>query len=233
MLRIYKRKNKNTQMPKIVKVKKEYSLFETANAVKQQKPNLQYMPIDSASQVARLVEKDCRIIGLTRGQFSLIDLIYSILQHVGKSKVTCATWSAGIKDANTVKWMVDSDLIESFMLVTDHSYVTRQPKYALQLTELFGKDNIRTSELHAKFVLIENESFKITIRTSMNLNANRTCENFEIDESESIFKFYKDFVLGTFGEMPVGFTANSKVVNSAIDRIFNNLDNEFKWMSNE
>jgi hypothetical protein len=220
-------------MSKVVKVKKKYSLFETANVVKQEKPILKYMPIDSASQVARLIVKNCRIIGLTRGQFSLIDLIYSILQHVGRSNVVCATWSAGIKDANTVKWMVDSELIYSFMLVTDHSYVTRQPKYALQLGELFGKENIRTSELHAKFVLIENENFKITIKTSMNLNANRTCENFEIDDNEDIYKFYQDFVLNTFGEMPRGFVANSKVVNSAIDRIFDKLDNEFKWMSNE
>lgn len=218
---------------KTPKIKPVFTLFETAMDLPKKETILNYMPIDSASQVARLVKKDCRIIGLTRGQFSLIDLIYSILQQVGKSDVICATWSAGIKDANTVKWMVDSNFINKFLLVTDHSYVTRQQKYALQLVDLFGKENIRTSELHAKFCLIENENFKITIRTSMNLNANRTCENFEIDESEEIFQFYKRFVTETFGEMPAGFTASSVVVNSAVDRIFNNIKNEFNWMTNE
>ena len=204
-----------------------------AKTVSTKKATLNYMQKTSASQVARLVKKDCRLIGLTRGQFSLIDLIYSILKVIGKSNVICATWSAGIKDANTVKWMIDSDLIQSFLLVTDHSYVTRQSKYALQLTELFGKENIRTSELHAKFCLISNDNFKVVIRTSMNLNANKTCESFEIDENSEIFDFYESFITETFGQMPVGFVPNSDVVNRALDRTFNNLQNQYAWQSNE
>lgn len=206
---------------------------EICKSVEQKKPLLNYIEKDSASQVARLIKKNCRLIGLTRGQFSLIDLIYSILQNIGRSDVICATWSAGIKDANTVKWMVDSNLINSFLLVTDHSYVTRQSKYAVQLTELFGKENIRTSELHAKFVLIKNEQYKICIRTSMNLNANRTCESFEIDDDYSIYSFYENFIVNTFGEMPKGFIAKSEIVNRSLDRIFGNLNNQFKWQSNE
>ena len=160
-----------------------------------------------------------RLIGLTRGQFSLIDLIYSILQRVGGSEVVCVTWSAGIKDANTVKWMLDTDLIRKFMLCTDHSYKTRQAKYAVQLSELFGDENIRTSDVHAKFVLIRSERLFLTIRTSMNLNANRTCESFEIDESKEIFDFYFGFVRETFGEMPGGFVTDSATVNRALDRL--------------
>ena len=201
--------------------------------VSQKKAKLEYLPKSSAGTVARKVVKGARLIGLTRGQFSLIDLIYSILCEVGRSRVICCTWSAGIKDANTVRWMVDGDLIESFLLVTDHSYVTRQQKYALQLTDLFGKENIRTSEIHAKFVLIQNEKFSITIRTSMNLNANRTCESFEIDEDPEIYAFYEGFIKETFKEMPKGFTADSSVVNKALDRTFGNLTNQFDWLSNE
>jgi hypothetical protein len=211
----------------------QFDLSKTAKSTPKKKAILNYMENTSASQVARLVKKDSRIIGLTRGQFSLIDLIYSILQNTGPADVICATWSAGIKDANTVKWMVDSNLVTNFLLVTDHSYVTRQSKYAVQLTELFGKDNIRTSELHAKFCLISNDEYKICIRTSMNLNANRTCESFEIDEDFVIFDFYHDFIKTTFGEMPKGFTPDSSVVNRALDRTFNILTNKFAWQSNE
>jgi hypothetical protein len=119
------------------------------------------------------------------------------------------------------------------LLVTDHSYVTRQSKYALQITELFGKENIRTSEIHAKFCLISNEDFKVVIRTSMNLNANRTCESFEIDENAEIFDFYESFISETFGQMPVGFIPNSEIVNRALDRTFNNLSDQFNWQSND
>jgi len=172
-------------------------------------------------------------MGLTAGQFSLIDLVYSILQNIGSSNVICATWSAGIKDGRTIKWMLETKLINSFMLITDHSYVTRQKKYAVELEELFGKKNIRTSELHAKFCLISNKDWNIVIRTSMNLNANRTCESFEIDESKEIFDFYNGFVTQTFGEMPEGWVPDSYTVNRAIDRVFGNLKNQFNWQNND
>lgn len=203
------------------------SLF--SNEIPKKSPVLEYMEKTSASQVARNIEKGCRMIGLTRGQFSLIDLIYSTLQKVGPSDVVVTTWSAGIKDANTVKWMCDSKLIKSFLLITDHSYKTRQKKYALALEDLFGKEFIRTSEIHAKFVLIKSDDMYITIRCSMNLNANRTCESFEIDEDKNIFDFYHQFVISTFGQMPKGFVAESSVVERALSRTFGELQNEFAW----
>lgn len=193
------------------------------------RPDLNYMEKTSASEVARKIEKGCRIIGLTSGQFSLIDLIYSTLQRVGPSDVVVTTWSAGIKDANTVRWMCDSNLIRSFCLITDHSYKTRQKKYALALEDLFGRANIRTSEVHAKFVLIRSDDLYITIRASMNLNANRTCESFEIDENREIYDFYNGWVESTFGEMPKGFVADSAIVDRALDRTFSQLKNEFSW----
>jgi hypothetical protein len=165
--------------------------------------------------------KNCRILGLTRGNFSMIDLIHSVLKKTGKAHVVVTTWSAGIKDLNQVKWMMDSDLIASFKLITDHSYVTRAPKYVGPIQDIFGLENIRTSEIHAKFTLIHNDEFKVCIRTSMNLNANKTCENFEIDEDPDIFGFYMDFVEHTFGDMPKGWTKSSFRVNKSLDIFFN------------
>lgn len=175
----------------------------------------------SAESAIKTLTKWNRIIGLTRGDFSLIDLIHAILKKIGKSRVICCTWSAGIKDANQVKWLLDSNLIESFTLVTDHSYVTRQKKYALAIEDLFGKENIRTSEIHAKFVLIQNEDWNLAIRTSMNLNANKTCETFEIDDDLEIFNFYRKFIDETFKNTSSGFEEKSWVVNSALNKFFN------------
>jgi hypothetical protein len=166
------------------------------------------------------LEKGKRIIGLTRGDFSLIDLIHAILKNIGKSKVICCTWSAGIKDANQVKWLLNSNLIEAFTLVTDHSYVTRQRKYALAIEDLFGNENIRTSEIHAKFVLIQNDEWNICIRTSMNLNANKTCETFEIDDDIEVYNFYRNFIDETFKNTPEGFEQKSWVVNQALNKFF-------------
>lgn len=182
----------------------------------------------NADQAIISLKQDWRMIGLTRGQFSLIDLIHSILKKTGKAKVICCTWSAGIKDANQVRWMLNSNLLESFTLVTDHSFATRQRKYALAIEDLFGSENIRTSEVHAKFVLIHNDNWKIAIRTSMNLNANKTCETFEIDENQEIFDFYFNFVKSTFENTPEGFEEKSWKVNAALDKFFGENKDEKK-----
>lgn len=171
-------------------------------------------------------EKDCRILGFTNGNFSLIDLIYSTLKKVGKSRVIIGTWSAGIKDAHQVKWMMDEDLISDFKILTDHSYKNRQQKYAASIEDLFGLENIRTSEMHAKFVLIENENFKISIRSSMNLNANKTCELFEIDEGSEIFDFLMNFVIHTFDKMDKGFIDKSEKVQKVVKSFFDKNSNE-------
>ena len=174
-----------------------------------------------SDDVLKNFSKDCRILGLTRGQFSLIDLLRSVLKKTGDAHVICTTWSAGIKDAHQVEWLMRDNKVKTFNLITDHSYSTRQRKYAVTIEELFGKENIRTSEIHAKFLLIHNEEYKVCIRTSMNLNANKTCENFELDEGEDLFNFYMDFVEGIFGNMPKGFTSSSFKANKALDLFFN------------
>ena len=76
----------------------------------------------NAEKVLKGFSPNCRILGLTRGEFSMIDLIKAVLEKVGSSHVICTTWSAGIKDANQVKWMMDTNLIKSFKLITDNSY---------------------------------------------------------------------------------------------------------------
>jgi hypothetical protein len=174
----------------------------------------------NSDDVANLLEHGKRIMGLTDGRFSLIDLIRSILSKTGPADVIVTTWSAGIKDANQVAWMKDNNLIKSFTIITDHSYVNRQKAYAVSLEQLFGKENIRTSEVHAKFTLISNDSWKICIRTSMNLNANRTCESFEIDCDHEIFDFYYSFVEHVFANQPPGMVWETTQAQKSMQGFF-------------
>lgn len=196
------------------------------------KSELGYFNDKNSDKAVATLKQGSRIIGLTNGDFSLIDLLYSILKKTGKANVIIATWSAGIKDAHQVKWMVDSDLIDEFKILTDHSYKTRQAKYAASLESIFGIENIRTSEMHAKFMLIENEAFKITVRSSMNLNANKTCELYEIDEDPEIFNFLKSYVDYTFQNMEFGFIESSAKVSKCVANFFNTqngVDVNNKW----
>jgi len=192
---------------------------------------------ENSNEVAKLINKGSRVMGLTNGTFSLIDLIHSVLQKVGKSDLIVTTWSAGIKDANQVAWMQNSGLINEFTLITDHSYVNRQKAYAVALDDLFGKENIRTSEVHAKFVLISNDEYKITIRSSMNLNANKTCESFEIDEDQEIFDFYKGFIDHTLLTQSEGMQQSPAAASNSMNSFFaakpvKNSGLTLNWFSN-
>lgn len=207
------------------------------------KQNFQFKPAEigkftstGAADAARMLCKNCRIYGFTMGDFSLIDLIYHILVKIDGGHVITATWSAGIKDAHQVKWMMDSNLIYSYQIITDRSYETRQAKYALTLEQLFGRDNIRTSNIHAKFTLIQNDNWKICIRTSMNLNANKTCENFEIEEGDSIYDFHADFCRRLFKTMPIGFCGDKAICNESLKKFFygeQKNDKQRKWFDVE
>lgn len=175
---------------------------------------------ESADRATDGFEHGCHIIGLTMGQFSLIDMIHSILKKTGQADLYIATWSAGIKDAHQVKWMLDTDLIRGVRILTDHSYVNRQAKYAMAIEDLFGRENIRTSEMHAKFVVIRNEKFSVTILSSMNLNANRTCETFTIYEDAAITDFYLAFLMHHFDNMRDGWERSSSVARECAEGFF-------------
>lgn len=175
---------------------------------------------DAADSATEGFANGCHIIGLTMGQFSLIDMIHSILKKTGPADLYIATWSAGIKDAHQVRWMLDTDLIRGVRLLTDHSYVNRQSKYAMAIEDLFGKANIRSSEMHAKFVIIKNEQYSVTILSSMNLNANRTCETFTIYEDAAITDFHLRFVEHHFDNMKDGWERSSSVVRECVECFF-------------
>jgi hypothetical protein len=175
---------------------------------------------DSADAATQGFAKGCHIIGMTMGQFSLIDMIHSILKKTGPADLYIATWSAGIKDAAQVRWMLDTSLIRGVRLLTDHSYVSRQAKYAMAIEDLFGKANIRTSEMHAKFVVIKNEEFSVTILSSMNLNANRTCETFTIYENRAITEFHLGFIMHHFDNMRDGWERSSSVARECAEGFF-------------
>jgi hypothetical protein len=184
------------------------------------KADLGHFNDTNSDKAVQSFKPGCRIVGLTNGEFSLIDLVHSVLKKTGRANVIIATWSAGIKDVHQVKWMIDSDLINDFKLLTDHSYKTRQTKYAASIEDLFGLENIRTSEMHAKFVIIRNDQYRVAIRSSMNLNANKTCELFELDEGPEIVDFLTNYVNHTFENMDQGFVESSAKVNKCVKAFF-------------
>lgn len=173
-------------------------------------------------------KKNTRICGLTNGKFSLISLIHSCLKVVGKSEVTISTWSAGFYDATVIKELINSNLISDIRIVLDRSFATRQKNYSTLITDLFSKDKIRTTDTHAKFVLIKNKDYNITIRSSMNLNENKRCENFDLDDDIEIYTLFDSFVCELFESQNAGIIESRSIIDPVFDSLFSDNNHKTK-----
>jgi len=130
-----------------------------------------------------------RIFGLTKGQYSLLDLIRSVIRLTGPAAVRLSTWSTGIRDAETAAWMMGQGDITTLQLLVDRSFPGRQPLYAGRITALFGDRSIVVTRVHAKIALISSGDWRIVIRSSMNLNRNPRFEQWDLDDDPALYAF--------------------------------------------
>ena len=148
------------------------------------------VPAASAVEVARQLRPGGRLTGMTKGQFSLLDLMRALLDVTGPADVLISTWSSGIRDAEIAGWLLDSGAMTSLQWVVDRSFATRQPEYASRMMERFGPGAIATAEVHAKICLIAAGDWRIAVRSSMNLNRNPRFEQFDIDDDPAVWAHY-------------------------------------------
>lgn len=180
-----------------------------------QQPLFVAAPYQAAEHAIGTLAPGCRIFGLTKGQFSLIDILQAILVQTGPAHVVISTWTTGIRDADNAKLLLDTGKILSFRLLTDRSFATRQPKYVDAVLRAFGKDAIRCTNTHAKFLLVENDRWHLAVRSSMNLNRNPRFEQFDLDEDSTICDFLRAHVEKMEAEMPAGISPTFRQVDHA------------------
>lgn len=155
----------------------------------------------------------CEIYGLTKGQWSLIDLIEYCLETTGPAELIISTWTAANADIGFANALLTNGRIKSILFLVDFSFPSRQPAYTAALREAFGDGAIRLTKNHAKFVTIRNRDWNLVLRTSMNLNENRRLESFEISDSKAMAEFLEEVVAevfdaqkGTFDKTPTELT---------------------------
>ena len=178
------------------------------------------------------LEKNTEIFGITKGQFSIIDIVEYVLDFTGKANVMIATWTAGGADIKRAFEFLKSDKIKNIKFIVDAGFKTRQPQYCEELIENFGHDSIRFYPLHSKFVVIQNEKYNFVIRTSMNLNKNSRMENFEITEDSEFCEYFKKFFNVTFKEIPKNSYSQSAKLVTPFDVLPKSEDDlEFEQMN--
>lgn len=148
---------------------------------------------------------DMDVVGLTFGQFSLLDLIDAALEITGPADVAISTWSAGFYDVDAAERFRDSGRIRRIRFVMDSSAKRGQASVG-DVGEIFGLDSVRATRSHAKFAIVSNDDWHIVITSSMNLNLNPRCEQFEMTDDEDRAGLFLDFVDAVFGELSEGDT---------------------------
>lgn len=143
----------------------------------------------AAEAVAGLELDGREIFGLTKGQFSLIDLIEAVLDRTGPAALSISTWTAANTDVSTALSLVSSGRITAARWLVDLTFVRRCPQLAARIREAFGADAVRVTKNHAKFSVLSNATWQVVIRTSMNLNHNPRLEDFTVAHDPELANF--------------------------------------------
>lgn len=185
---------------------------------KTRKTKKRFFGIEGVKDYIGDLSKDTEIFGITKGQFSIIDIIKYVLDHTGPANVLLSTWTAANADIKKAFEFLHNGNIKSIKFLVDQGFVTRQSEYCEELKRLFGEDSIRFLRLHAKFIVIQNENWNFVIRTSMNLNENKRMENFEITEDYDFCEYFKRFFNETFENINQGELVSNIDTVKAFDR---------------
>lgn len=182
------------------------------------KRRIAFNETEQAAQAIGALEHGCEIFGLTKGQFSISDVIQHCLTQTGPATVDIATWTAALGDIKRAENLLRDGRITRIRFMVDPSFKSRKPEFCKALVDTFGDGCIRTVNSHAKFAIIRNAEWDLAIRTSMNLNPNPRLENFEISDDPNLAQFFTgivDQVFGAFSDA-TNFATQSR---KEIDRI--------------
>ena len=149
---------------------------------------------ESAARCIGQITKGCDVFGLTKGDFSMIDILRHLAKQIGPCRIDIGTWTAAAADIKQAFDMLGDKNITEMRWLVDRSFPARQAKYYRALLDKFGADSVRLARFHAKFILLENDDFSLAVRTSMNLNLNARIEFFEISEGSPISGYLKQVV---------------------------------------
>lgn len=157
---------------------------------------------ESAARCIGEITKGCDIFGLTKGDFSMIDILRHIAKQIGPCEIDIGTWTAAAAEIKQAEQMLKDTNIRHMRWLVDRSFPQRQGKYYASLLERFGQHCVRLARFHAKFILLENDEWSVAVRTSMNLNENKRIEFYEISEGSPISGYLKEVVDYHFASPP-------------------------------
>lgn len=108
-----------------------------------------------ADEAIRGLNLDNEIYGFTKGQFSLLQLLESVLQLTGPVNFVLSTWTAARHEIQRLQTLQQAGQLLSVRWLVDFTFARRDPEAANQIRLAFGGDSMRVAQTHAKFALFK------------------------------------------------------------------------------
>jgi phage terminase Nu1 subunit (DNA packaging protein) len=165
---------------------------------------LRLAPEQGAPTAIGRLTPGCEIWGLTKGQFSLPEILAAVLDQTGPAHVTTAAFTVAEDAIVKTRAIRDAGLLLSFRIILDRSIQSREREYTAMLLETFGAEAVRTTRNHAKWLVVRNAIWSIVVSTSMNFGASPRLEQFCLSDDPQIADLL-DGVAAELWARPVGF----------------------------
>lgn len=162
------------------------------------KQEIKHFRRESAADAAGTLQKGQERYIFSKGQFSVIEMLFALTEQTGPVHSIISTWTAAGGDIAEAYALLQSGRLLSTKWCVDFTFQRRRPHFCGQLRELFGPEALRVTRTHAKFICLWNEEWQITVFTSANLNHNPRNENFLIRESAELVEFHREYVRQLF-----------------------------------
>ncbi len=144
-----------------------------------------------ADVIATLEEGDL-IEYVTKGRFSLHNVIERILSVTGPANVTLVTWAMTTKPLQALFRLKQEGKIQALHCLLEHKVPGHNPKSYHFALSFF--DTINLARCHAKCVVIENDKIGVVVTTSANLTRNLRIEVGDIKVSKVSVEFAKKWI---------------------------------------
>lgn len=161
------------------------------NRVQSAKANRRRRAIESTASARTCIgplESGMSLFAVTRGQFSMIDVINDLVWKMGTASVSVWTWAIAEYEVEVFTALMDRQEIQAGQLIIDYTGEKRNPGLLQEWRNRFGPGSVKICRTHAKIARIWNDQFRFLARGSMNLNFNPRFEQFDLTEGGEDFE---------------------------------------------
>ncbi len=165
------------------------------------------------------IEHGLSVFALTRGQFSMIDIVNYLIDELGRAGVSIWTWVVADYEVEVMTALLENGKVYEGNLIVDYSAGKRNPEIIAGWRSKFGPGSVKVCKNHAKIARIWNDEYRFLARGSMNLNYNPRFENMDLTEGGADY----DLILETENELqvlPVDHTSEEASANSRVNLAF-------------